>query len=119
MLHAQWPLAAFARISEYYRLILDADRGYVGVLAHNPLDSAHYQTAWLRPAPFSLMELGTALPPGWRRPPGATTRVVSELMRFAGSPRWTDDQVRRRGSGVHGTAGCHGPRLPGAATRAG
>ena len=33
------PLAALGRIAEYYALTLRSDRGYVGVLAYNPIHS--------------------------------------------------------------------------------
>ena len=97
------PLKAFARVSEFYCAALDADRGYVGVLAHNPLDVEHYATAWLRRDPFSLAELGRAVPHRWRRPtkqPGTAAGrndwIFSRLMRFGGSLHASDAEVEQR-----------------------
>jgi hypothetical protein len=97
------PLKAFARVSEFYCAALDADRGYVGVLAHNPLDVEHYATAWLRRDPFSLAELGRVVPYRWRRPtkqPGTAAGrndwIFSRLMRFGGSPHASDAEVEQR-----------------------
>lgn len=92
-------MTAFARVSEFYCAALDADRGYVGVLAHNPLDVEHYETAWLRREPFGLRELATVVPRRWRRPtkpgtaPGRNCRVFEQLMRFGGSPHVSDPDV--------------------------
>ena len=97
------PLKAFARVSEFYCAALDADRGYVGVLAHNPLDVEHYATAWLRRDPFSLAELGRAVPHRWRRPTkqpgtaaGRNSWLFERLMRFGGSPHASDAEVEQR-----------------------
>ena len=92
------PLKSFARISEYYRGALGADRGYVGVLSHNPLSSA-YTTCWLRRDPYSLQELARPIPPRWRRPPRATTAagrnswLFEALIREAGSEEIHDYEI--------------------------
>ena len=96
------PLRSYARISEYYRGALGADRGYVGVLSHNPLNS-DYETCWLRRDPYSLRELATRIPPRWRRPPKPTTpagrnsTLFDALMREAGSDEMHDDEIRSYG----------------------
>lgn len=102
------PLRVFARVSEFYCAALDADRGYVGVLAHNPLDVEHYATAWLRRDPFSLAELGRAVPFQWRRPakqPGTAAGrndwIFSRLMRFGGSPQVSDAEVEHRAAALN------------------
>ena len=104
------PLTALARVSEFYCAALDADRGYVGVLASNPLDTAHYATAWLRHEPFSLAALAEVVPPGWRRPakqPGTAAGrncwLFERLMRFAGSPRVSDAEVEHRAAALNGS----------------
>ena len=86
------PLTALARVSEFYCAALDADRGYVGVLASNPLDVEHYATAWLRREPFSLAELAEVL-----------LRRVAERHRCRG--RGTDQiraEIHGKGLGVQG-----------------
>ena len=45
------PLAALGRIAEYYALTLRSDRGYVGVLAYNPIHS-DYATVYPRSEPL-------------------------------------------------------------------
>ena len=61
------PLAALGRIAEYYAVTLRSDRGYVGVLAYNPVHS-DYATVYPRSEPYDLAELARALPANWRRP---------------------------------------------------
>ena len=96
------PLRVFARIAEFYTRALDADRGYVGVLASNPIDTTHYTSSWLRRDGFSLAELARAVPDGWRwrrstkqpaTAPGRNCCLFERLMRFGGSPRVTDAEV--------------------------
>ena len=62
------PLAALGRIAEYYAVTLRSDRGYVGVLAYNPVHSATTTTVYPRSEPYDLAELARALPANWRRP---------------------------------------------------
>ena len=65
------PLRHYARIAEYYAQALDADRGYAGVLSHNPMSDAHgpgFKTTWSRRAPYMLDELAAVIPFGWRVP---------------------------------------------------
>ena len=45
------PLAALGRIAEYYAVTLRSDRGYVGVLAYNPIHS-DYATVYPRAEPL-------------------------------------------------------------------
>ena len=53
------PLAALGRIAEYYAVTLRSDRGYVGVLAYNPVHS-DYATVYPRSEPYDLAELARA-----------------------------------------------------------
>ena len=76
----------------------------------NPLDTAHYATAWLREKPFGLDELAAVLPHGWRRPitqPGTDVGrncwLFDRLMRFGGSPRVTDAEVDHRAAVLNGS----------------
>ena len=91
------PLRKLARIGEYYREVLKADRGYAGVLTHNPLEETHgpgtFQTHWGRTCGYSLDELAEPIPKGWRLarftdPPsqGGTAALFRSLMKWAGSP---------------------------------
>ena len=61
------PLAALGRIAESYAVTLRSDRGYVGVLAYNPVHG-DYNTVYPRTDPYDLAELARALPGHWRRP---------------------------------------------------
>ena len=74
----QGPLAALARVSEFYADKLQADTGYSGVLAHNPMSAAHgpgFVTNWLNRDPYTLPELGEVIPLGWRRPAVCKTAI--------------------------------------------
>ena len=68
------PLAFLARVSEYYRAALGADPGFVGVLCSNPVHG-DYSTTYPRFEPYSLPELASFIPRGWRVPKVATTEV--------------------------------------------
>ena len=68
------PLAALGRITEYYAATLRSDRGYVGVLAYNPVHG-DYNTVYPRSEPYDLAELARALPAHWRRPARAADLV--------------------------------------------
>ena len=90
------PLRKLARIGEYYREVLKADRGYAGVLTHNPLEETHgpgtFQTHWGRTCGYSLDELAEPIPKGWRLPaspstePGRNCALFRSLLKWAGSP---------------------------------
>ena len=101
------PLRWFARISEYYRLTLEADAGYVGVLSHNPLSEA-YESSWLRCEPYTLGELARAIPLQWRRPPKPTTAagrnsaLFEALIREAGREVLDDTVIAHLGEYLNG-----------------
>ena len=85
------PLAALGRIAEYYAVTLRSDRGYVGVLAYNPIHS-DYATVYPRTDPYDLAELARALPDNWRRPskpadlataPGRNCALFAALCKLA------------------------------------
>ena len=85
------PLAALGRIAEYYAVTLRSDRGYVGVLAYNPVHS-DYATVYPRSEPYDLAELARALPAHWRRPakpadlataPGRNCSLFAALCKLA------------------------------------
>ena len=89
------PLAALARVSEFYALTLLADSGYTGVLSHNPMAAAHgpgFVTNWFHREAYTLPQLGEVIPFGWRRPTVSRTGVgrncdlFESLMRWAGCP---------------------------------
>ena len=85
------PLAALGRIAEYYAVTLRSDRGYVGVLAYNPVHG-DYNTVYPRTDPYDLAELARALPAHWRRPskpadlataPGRNCALFAALCKLA------------------------------------
>ena len=94
------PQGWLARIGEYIAATLQADLAYPAVLAHNPLEWAshgRYRTDWLREAPYTLAELGEAIPFGWRRPRrpltvyGRNDALFRAGMKWTGRPRhWGD-----------------------------
>ena len=83
----QKPLQWRQRIAEYYRAAYDADRGYTGVLTHNP---AHpqWEVTWWREEPWTLPELAEAIPKGWRIPPKPTTPEGRNVTLFRAAMRW-------------------------------
>ena len=90
------PLRKLARVTEYYREVLKADRGYSGCLTHNPLEETHgrgeFQTHWGCNRAYSLDELAEPIPKGWRLPtapstePGRNCSLFHALLKWAGSP---------------------------------
>ena len=98
----QGPLAALARVSEFYADKLEADTGYNGVLAHNPMAAGHgpgFVTNWLHKDAYSLPQLGEVIPFGWHKPTVSRTGVgrncdlFRALMKWAGSPENKDVPV--------------------------
>ena len=98
------PLRHLARVAEYYAQALGADRGYTGVLTHNPMSAAHgcgFKTGWGRHEPYSLGELAEVIPFGWRMPTkpaaisteaGRNCYIFRAAMRESGLPRnWGKD----------------------------
>ena len=85
------PLHLFARTSEYFRWICEADSGFVGCLQRNPVQEPH-KTFWGRTAPFELVELAACLPAGWKMPRVPKTAVgrndglFRALCSFVGTP---------------------------------
>ena len=85
------PLAALGRITEFYTDALRSDRGYVGVLAYNPVHS-DYRTIYPRRDPYDLAELAEPIPAHWRRParavdlatePGRNCHLFAALCKLA------------------------------------
>ena len=66
------PLRLLARSSEYYRATFGSDTGYTGVLSSNPVHG-DYQTSYPRSDPYTLADLASWIPKGWRVPRPATT----------------------------------------------
>ena len=96
------PLQTLARVAEYLTEAAHADPGYTGVLARNPIETAHHdpragdgpvRTIWRRRRPYTLSELTNCIPLGWRRPSvalspiGRNVTVFRALMRESGKPR--------------------------------
>ena len=84
-----FPIAVLARCSEWLLGILHGDAGFTGVLVSNPTH-ADYDPVWLRTEPYTLDQLRSFIPAGWRRPKvprtdvGRNCDLFRELMRFAG-----------------------------------
>ena len=76
------PLQLAARISEFYRASLGADPGYVGVLSSNPIHD-DYETSFPRTDPYTLVDLASAIPKGWRLPRLPTTAEGRNSSLFA------------------------------------
>ena len=110
------PLAALGRIAEYYAVTLRSDRGYVGVLAYNPVHG-DYNTVYPRTDPYDLAELARASSPCrcLSRKCGASGALCAATG-HAGASRG----ISRRGSGnrPHGRvrAGLFGGRKAGEAS---
>ena len=77
------PLAFLARVSEYYRAALGADPGFVGVLCSNPVHG-DYSTTYPRDEPYSLPDLASVIPKGWRVPKVPTTEAGRSSALFKG-----------------------------------
>ena len=96
------PQRWLARIAEYYQRKLRADAGYAALLTHNPIGKAsngRYRTDWERREPYTLAELSSYIPEGWRIPPapqrstvyGRNDALFREGMKWSGQPRnWGD-----------------------------
>ena len=95
--NAKWkPLRLLMHVSDYYTDYCGADRGYAGLITHNPVRSAQLQrfrTTWGRRRPYRLRELAEKIPAGWvppKVPILAIRRNVTlfeALLRWAGRPR--------------------------------
>ena len=90
------PLRFLARPSEYFAAFLEADRGFAGVLSHNPMAAGHgpgFITAWGRPEPYDLAELGSFVPRGWRIPKQPSTAVGRNYGLFKDGMRWAGSKA--------------------------
>ena len=92
------PLRELARIAEFYTVALKADRGYTGIMTHNPLSKAHgpgFKTLWLRRDPYSLGELARVIPFGWRKPTIGVTAIGRNCSMFQALRRWAGKPENR------------------------
>ena len=83
----QKPLKWRQRIAEFYRMAYRADRGYAGVLTHNPVHPK-WETTWWRDEPWTLPELAEIIPKGWRIPRKPTTPEGRNVTLFNAALRW-------------------------------
>lgn len=90
------PLNMLARVAEYFADTLQADRGFTGVLSHNPARLAGepgWDVEFRYEQPFSLQELNECVPRYWRRPAKPVTAegrymtVFNACLKWAGSYR--------------------------------
>ena len=84
------PLRYLAGIADYYAQAVGADPGYAGVLAHNPtsIDCSPYRTTWGRRDPYTLDQLASVIPFGWKPPTVRQTGVGRNLDLFEAGMRW-------------------------------
>ena len=96
------PIAKFGRIAEYFSLVTGSDRGYAGVLTHNPTNpNGSMWTEWGHRGGYSLTELAAPIPSTWRMPApeamltdaGRNCALFATGMKWAGSPRHLDMPV--------------------------
>lgn len=83
----QKPLKWRQRIAEFYRMMYRADRGYAGVLTHNPVHP-QWEVTWWREEPWTLPELAEVIPKGWRIPAKPTTPEGRNVALFYAAMRW-------------------------------
>ena len=91
----QAPLRALARAAEFMAGQVGADRGYTGVLSHNPMAKGHgagLRTTWGRREPYGLNELAKIIPLGWRRPKIPSTGIGRNCGLFEALMRWAGRQ---------------------------
>ena len=80
------PLAVTARISEWCRQALDGDCSYTGLVTYRPGQTE--RTCWGPVGGYSLDELRSVIPAGWRRPRRATTGIGRNCDLFAAGCVW-------------------------------
>ena len=86
------PLRNYSRISAYYHHATGADLGYAHTLTRNPVIDNGTATAWGSTEPYSLDELASVIPFGWRAPRtsetviGRNVTLFSDCMAWAGRP---------------------------------
>jgi len=97
------PLLVWAKVTEYFTAVVQADVGYEHVLTHNPMSRGHgpdFGTRWLQKRPYTLATLRAYLPPGYRLPslpqtaPGRNCAVFEGCMKWAGSQKHLGLPVR-------------------------
>lgn len=101
------PLQLLHRVSEYLTAALGGDRGYNGVLTHNPeYPGPEFHTDYLRTEPWSLAELNKAIPRGWRIPARPLTAIGRNVTLFL----WAVKEAHRPRSAeiirAHGADDC-------------
>ena len=79
------PLVVAARISEWFRQALDGDVGYAGLITYRP---GQERTRWGPLGGYSLTELRSVIPAGWRRPRRATTGIGRNCDLFRSGCLW-------------------------------
>ena len=108
------PLHYLARVSEYYRASLGADSGFRSVLCSNPVHD-DYAASYPRIEPYTLADLARVIPKGWHRPVVPTTAegrnwaLVRALLRFAGSARHSEADIRREADRLYGELDIYRP----------
>lgn len=94
------PLIYLSRVADYYATTTGADGSYSGVLAHNPAPryrETAYRTTWGREAPYSLDDLASVIPFGWKPPGERQTGIGRNCDLFAGLMAWAG---RKENAGI-------------------
>ena len=91
------PLRFLKHIAEYYREAANADSGYTGTLTRNPVPPAGSGTVtqWGRKEPYSLNELATVIPVGWRPPKQSTTGIGRNCNLYQDGMAWAGRKSNR------------------------
>lgn len=78
------PIAVLRRATAWFAFGCGGDGSYRNQLAHNPMRTPHapgrdWTTEWLRREPYPLLELGNAVPKGWRAPAARRAKAAKTL----------------------------------------
>ena len=105
------PIQLLGRVSEWLTQQLEGDRGFTGVLCHNPAwDGPEFKVEWCRSVPWELRELQERIPKGWRVPAPPSTAFGRNSTLFA----WAVKEAHRpRSAKIIHCGGRHCPAWEG------
>lgn len=89
------PLRLLGAVTEYIAEVINADRGYTGVLTHNPVarPAAGLATTWRRKEAHRLRDMARIIPMGWTPPAQPRTAVGRNVAVFDACMRWAGRQT--------------------------
>ena len=84
------PLRLLGAVSEHIAEVIESDRGYTGVLTHNPVarPTAALTTTWRRKEAHRLRDMARIIPMGWTPPAQPRTAVGRNVAVFDACMRW-------------------------------